>query len=102
MTKQIIELDSSEFKPSKDLMLVRPEKVVSEKISAGGIIMPTAKNSIMDERPTSGIVVAIGESIEVAKEGDFVIWPAQDGIDLEFNDGDFLLLREKSIIGFKK
>lgn len=100
MTTQIIDMDSKDFQPRGENILVKGEKVLEEK-KIGSLIIPIKKESVMDERPTSGIIVSKGGESEF-EINDFVFWPVQDGIDFEFNDGVFLLLRDKSIIGKKK
>lgn len=99
--RQEIKIQSTEFQPRNTFILVKPEELVSEKTTQGGIIIPMNNRSVT-ERPTSGIVIGVGEGVEDINEGDFVIWPNTDGIDFEFNDGHFMLLRYESIIGSKK
>ena len=101
MTKQVINIDSSEFTPTGELVLVKPEALQSEKVSSGGIIIPLQQMSVTSDRPTSGKVVRVGKDTNAVSVDDIVIWPNADGIEFEFNDGEFILLRQKSIIGFK-
>lgn len=102
---QRIYVNSSEFKPSEGYMLVKPIEFKKEETSASGIVISIRKESVA-ERPSYGTVVEISDSS--AKEhleiniNSIVFWPSTDGIDLEFDDGVFLLLRDKSVIGFKK
>ena len=49
-----------------------------------------------------GTVVAVGDDVQDISVGDVVFWPITDGLDFEFNDGIFILLRYESIIGSKK
>jgi len=101
MSKQSVNINSTEFQPKNEYILVKPEIEPAEKKSEGGIIMMNTKTSVL-ERPSSGVVVAHGESVEDLSVGDFLLWPMTDGIDIEFADGDFMLLRYESIIGSKK
>ena len=107
MSKQVVPIKSTEFVPMNEFVLVKPSaEDKSEKVTAGGIIIPLdhGPKSAM-QRETSGNIIAIGS--EVVEAGilsvdDFIMWPMTDGIEFEFTDGDFLLLRSESIIGFKK
>jgi co-chaperonin GroES (HSP10) len=100
MSIQVVDMASTEFQPKNDFLLVKPDKMVTEKVSEGGIIMVKEQTSVTD-RPTLGKVVALGQDIDDIKVNDMVLWPNTDGINFEFNDGEFLLLRYKSIIGMK-
>jgi len=100
MQKQKILIKSSDFQCIHDYVLVKPEKEPSETISEGGIVMLTGKKSAID-RPTSGVIISFGLEAKECRLGLFVAWPSTDGIDIEFNDGEFVLLREKSILGYK-
>lgn len=101
MSDQIVDMESTEFQPKNDFLLVKTDKLIQEKISDGGIIMPQKHDSVLD-RPTVGKVIALGKDIEDITVGQTVLWPHTDGINFEFNDGEYLLLRYKSIIGMKK
>ncbi len=101
MEKQQIDMVSSEFIPNSLYILVKPASAV-EKTTAGGIIVPLTKKRNTFDRATSGVAIAVGEEVENIKTGNYVIWPSTDGLDLEFDDGEFILVRQASIIGFKK
>lgn len=94
-------MNSDQFKPKDDKVLVKPEDLKKEKVTDSGIVINTGNRSVV-ERPSSGRVIDIGNSVTDVEVGSIVVWPAQDGIDLTFNDGTFLLLRHESIIGSKK
>lgn len=99
-TKQKVNLNSTEFQPRKDSILVvynEPEKEVK---TDSGIIVETRRSSL--ERQTSGEVIAVGSDVTWLEPNDFVVWVMTDGINLELNDGEFLLLRESSILGKQK
>lgn len=101
---QQVNLLSSEFQPKNEYILVKPEefKQQTEKTLASGLILAIQPKSTLLTRPTSGPVVAVGSDIADIKEGDFILWPGTDGLDLEFIDGIFTLLRYKSVIGSRK
>ncbi len=100
---QQVNLESTEFQPKNEYLLVRPQELEKgEKKTESGLIIAIAQNTSSLIRPTSGYVVAVGKDIEDITEGDFVLWPGTDGLDIEFTDGVFVLLRYKSVIGSKK
>ena len=102
-TAQQVSLLSTEFQPKNEYILVKPEALKSqEKVTDSGIVLAIQPKVSSLTRPTSGPVVAIGKDIEDIKEGDFILWPGTDGLDIEFIDGIFTLLRYKSVIGSKK
>lgn len=101
MSAQRVYVKSTEFQPQQDLILVKVVELHQEEKSASGLIISIKKESVIN-RPTSGEVISIGSKVENVQIGDFVFWPTADGIDFEFDDGNFLLLRDVSIIGTKK
>lgn len=101
MNKQEVPIQSTEFQPRNEYVLVKPQSLAKEKKTESGLVYSMGPKSSL-ERPTSGEVISVGADIEDLPVGAFVIWPGTDGLDLEFEDGEFMLLRYKSIIGFKK
>lgn len=100
---QYVQILSTEFQPKNEFLLVKPQAAerTEQKTESGIVLAINPQKSSLD-RPSSGSVIAVGSDIEDIKEGDFVLWPNTDGIDLEFVDGVFTLLRYKSVIGTKK
>lgn len=99
--KQEIPINSSEFQPKADFVLVKAKALdTGEKTLESGLIIKIERSSM--ERPTLGEVIEIGEKVEDIKVGTLVMWPQTDGLDIQFEDGDFVLLRYESIIGMKK
>lgn len=98
---QQVKINSSEFQPKNQYILIKVAEPEKEKKSAGGIIIPMGSPTIHD-RQTSGFVISVGKDIDDIVENDFVLWPGTDGLDIEFIDGNFMLLRYESIIGKKK
>ena len=105
---QEIKLNSTEFQPRAEYILIKPELPESEIKTSSGIILGTVKKSPTN-RPMSGTVIAVGSAIQDIKEGDYVIYPNTDGLDLKFLDSDpaiedaqFVLLRDKSVLGKRK
>lgn len=101
MTKQRVQIKSTEFVPKNEYILVKPSVLETEKVLESGIVLSLKPQSSMT-RPSDGTVVSVGKDILDIKEADFIMWPETDGLDLEFIDGDFVLLRYKSIIGSKR
>lgn len=100
MSKQEVQLLSTEFQSKNEFLLVKPAELPTEQVTESGLIL-AIKPSVID-RPSSGTVINVGSEILDINPGDFVLWPNTDGLDLKFIDGDFMLIRYKSIIGFKK
>lgn len=100
MIQETKEVKSSEFVPLTEFLSVRPKEIESEKKSLGGIIISQQKSVL--ERPGSGEVIAVGSEIKDIKPGDYVIFPNTQGIDVEFSDGKFLLLKYTDLVGYKK
>lgn len=98
---QRIKMNSSEFQPKNEYLLVKPEDLEKEEKSSSGIVLSTGPKSSLI-RPTLGTVISVGSDIEDIKEQATVVWPETDGLDLEFNDGNYILIRYRSIVGSKK
>ena len=68
-----------------------------------GIILTIAP-SVVEDRPTSGTVIQIGNSISEFKVGDIVHFTKTSGCDLYFEEESkdwFILLSIDSILGFE-
>lgn len=99
-TNQKINLNSAEFTPRCNSILVKYKQPEKEVKSDSGIILEMHRSSL--ERETQGEVIAVGVEVDWINPGDFVVWPMTDGINLDMLDGEFLLLRETSILGKQK
>lgn len=102
MATQYIKIESGMFLPKNEYVLVRPEEIEKEQKSESGFVIGFNNKDSALTRPSSGIVLSVGEDITDIKTGDFVTWPDTDGLDVEFTDGQFLILRYRSIIGRAK
>lgn len=100
-SKQQVNINSDQFYPRKEFILVKPIDLLAEKTTAGGIVIPSQNQSVND-RATEGEVISFGDDIDDIPVGSIVVWPSTDGIELEMPDGDFILLRYLSVIGMKK
>jgi co-chaperonin GroES (HSP10) len=86
--------ESSKFRPRGKSVLVQPSP--ANNISHGGIFL--VRESQMESRPTFGKVVRVGEKVDSVSVGEEVYWTLADGMDFEFTDGKFILLREASLL----
>lgn len=98
---QRLYINSNEFIPTEGLALIKAIELKKEETSTTGIILSIRKESVV-ERPTAGEVISIGAECTNASVGKIVFWDMQAGLDLEFNDGIFILIRDKTIVGTKK
>lgn len=89
------------LKPLGDRVLVKIQ--VQEEKTTGGILLPTSAQS----KPQGGEVVEVGEGKSIGdkklelsvSKGDQIIYSKFAGTEVEFNGGDFLLLKEDDIVG---
>lgn len=89
------------IKPLGDKVVVKPAKV--EEKTESGIILPGSAQ----EKPHQGTVVAVGSgprdekgnhiALDV-KEGDRVIYGKFGGVDLKYDNEDYIVLSEKDIL----
>lgn len=102
--QQEIKINSNEFKPLNDYLLVKVDNFDEFEKSNGGILIYNQKSCL--QRPGSGIAISCGGNCKEIEDGDYVVFPSTDGIDIKFNDSDddnkFLLLRYASVIGKKQ
>lgn len=98
--KQRIKLASTDFQPLDEYVLVEPDGLEKEKTTESGIVLSLEKDPT--ERPTYGIVQHIGAEVDNISVGQSVIWANTDGLDLEFTDGHRILLRKRSVLGYKQ
>ena len=97
--KQFINMKSEEYCALDKYALVKVDEQSTEETTGSGIVIST-RRSVLD-RPCFGTVVAIAKNDKGVEKGDKVVWPNTDGIDAEFLDVDFLILKVDSIIGKK-
>ena len=96
------DVPSKYFVPAKDLIMVQPRALPKGEVMEGQIVLEMEQNTSVVDRPTLGKVVAVGTDINSDIVGNTLMWAEQDGIDVELEDGLFLVLQEKSIIGTVK
>ena len=100
MTQRLY-INSTDFKPTEGLVLIKAIQLKKEETSSSGIILSIRKESVV-ERPTAGEVITVGTECTNAKIGTIVFWDMTSGLDIEFDDGEFILIRDKTIVGTKK
>lgn len=90
--------DMKKFIPLHDRVLIRPND--SEKVTPGGLYVPDTAL----EKPTGGIVVAIGPGRKddpvTLKEKADVLYTKHAGTDINILGEKLLLMREVDVIGF--
>lgn len=94
-----IDMQSSDFECFSKYVLVDPVEPEKEEKTESGLVVSLTK-TLIDSRPCTGTVVVSGD--DKIKKGDFVVFPTTDGLDCQFNDGVFMLLKVESLIGRKK
>ncbi len=94
-------IDWWEFAPMGDTFIVRNVIDISKKETESGIIYGT-RPSVVQDRPTSGVVIAMGPGSKY-QIGDFVYFAPNSGMDLAMirkeEDEKYLLLYNDAIIG---
>lgn len=91
------------FQPLSDFVLIK--RIDPGAKSSGGIIIPDSAR----EKPSEGLIVSVGPGeIEGAlttpkpmsvKVGDRVLFAKWSGHDVQFNNEEFTLIRQKEIYG---
>lgn len=102
MNKQRVQFKSHQFQPKNEYVLVKPQELQKEEKSDSGIVLSLGNQKSSLIRPSTGRVVSVGADIDDIQEDMLIIWPETDGLDLAFDDGDYMLIRYKSVIGMKK
>ncbi len=99
---QDLTLTSEQVTPAKGLVIVKPTELPKgEEATDTGIVLNLEQNQSIVDRPTSGTVVSVSVDTYLYKPGMTVLWLDTEGQDLQLKNGNFLVLREESIIGFK-
>lgn len=97
--RQKVNLESKDFQPRENSILVTYKEPEKEVKSETGIVLEMQRSTL--ERPIQGKVVQKGtsEDLDWIDIGEEVVWTMTDGVLMEMNDGLFLLLRETSVLG---
>jgi chaperonin GroES len=84
------------LKPLGDRIIIEPQE--AEDKTASGIIIPDSAK----EKPQKGTVVAVGpgkkdEKIEL-KAGDVVLYGKYSGTELNYNNKDYLIMKQEDVL----
>lgn len=93
------DVPSKYFIPADDLIMVQPRALPKGEVVEGSIVLELDQNTSIVDRPTLGKVIKIGKDISERWKDETIMWAEQDGIDVELEDGLFLMLQEKSVLG---
>jgi len=95
-------IDLEEFLPSGDTFVVEMLPVSTKKETETGLIISTSSDSVIDDRPNFGKIVAVGPDAK-RKIGEYVYTQKTSGYDLEMIRHEegirYVLLYDDSIIG---
>ena len=98
-------IDLEEFQPSRDTFIVKMLPVETKKETESGLIISTRDDSVVEDRPNFGEIVAVGPESK-RKIHEFVYVQKAMGYDLKMirtpKDCDtcaYVLLYEEAIIG---
>jgi chaperonin GroES len=90
------------FRPLHDRILV--ERVESEEITEGGIIVPDSAR----EKPQQGKVIAVGQGkrledgklipLEV-KAGDTILFGKYSGSEIKIEGNEYVIMKEDDVLG---
>jgi chaperonin GroES len=90
------------FRPLHDRILV--ERVESEEVTKGGIILPDSAK----EKPQQGKVVAVGSGKSTEdgkviplelKEGDMILFGKYSGSEVKIEGVEYLIMKEDDVLG---
>ena len=85
------------IRPIGQNVLVQLNQVRDITSDSGIIIKTETQKSVVEDRQTSGKVIAIGDKVKDIKVNDIVYFETISGIDLDNNQ---IMLRENTILGF--
>jgi len=93
------DIPSTYFAPADDLILVKPRELPKGEVVESGLVIEMEQNTSVVDRPSLGKVIKIGKDVSERWNDKTIIWVEQDGVDVELQDGIFLMLQEKSVLG---
>lgn len=98
--KEYLDVVSTSFKPSTTLLLIEPVAIKDEIESESGLMLEVDRKKTILTRPNAGKVVSASDENTDLLHAT-VFFPSTDGIDLVLTDGEFLLIKNTSILGIK-
>ena len=98
-------LEYYEFAPQDNLLIIRYTPDTTKETTESGIIINVGKQSVVTDRPSTGVIVAMGEECKKFEIGNQVFFAPQSSFDLEFfkTEGDekYLMVPEDRIDGLR-
>ena len=84
---------AAKFRPLKDRVFVSYTQELEK--TAGGLYIPeTAK-----EKPQTGKVEAVGDEVKQIKIGDTILFDRYSGSKINFDNIEYLIVKEEDILG---
>lgn len=80
-----------------DRVLVRVDEDSAERMSSSGIVIPAT--AAMGKRLAWGAVVATGPHVRQVDIGDRVLFDPEERAEVQLQDVEYLLLRERDVHG---
>ena len=80
-----------------DRVLVRVDADSAERMSSSGIVIPATAS--MGKRLAWGVVVAAGPHVRQVDLGERVLFDPEDRAEVQLQDVEYLLLRERDVHG---
>jgi len=95
-------MSSEEFKVLQNFILVKPIELDRGELKTDtGLVLELEQNQSIVDRPTTGTVLKVGPDVNHIKIDSEILWVEQDGQDILLSDGEFLILKETSVLGYK-
>ena len=99
-------ISSDKFSPLQDLIVVKPYAEFGgrkeEEVTECGLILALSKEkSVVNDRPVYGKVISCGDKCTVIKQGMEIFWDVTRGHDIVFKDGEFMILMEETVLGYR-
>jgi co-chaperonin GroES (HSP10) len=99
-------ISSENFAPMQNFIVIKPssdmEGKKEEETTESGLILTLAKEkSVVNDRPTNGVVLSCGPECTIVKPGMEIFWDITRGLDIEFKNGFHMMVSEENIIGYR-
>ena len=99
-------ISSTNFSPCQDFILLKPstdmQSKKAEEVTESGLVLALAKTkSVVNDRPTNGIILSCGPDCKIVKPGMEIYFEISRGQDLEFKDGFHMMIMENNVLGFR-
>jgi len=98
-------LDWYEYAPQDNLLIIKYTPDTTKQTTDSGIIITTAKASVITDRPQTGVIMSMGPDCKKYVLGNQVFFAPQVSFDLEFfrTEGDekYMMVPEDRIDGLR-